>query len=206
VWMSVVLSEPAKALTKEFETLRELPSGDAAIALSRQLESAITKANMGGYVQALLTSDNTTVERVALSALARAADSSTLIELASYYGALAPERRGRILSVLEAAENPEAAAGLAAIIAADTSEKRSPLMVSALYGMANAGTMDTVQYLLGQLATDNFEYAVMALERVKSPQGVELIRSAAQGSKDVEQVPVDHLRTLQRIAEGKSRS
>ena len=66
---------------------------------------------MGDYVLSLMSTDNPSVERVAIAALARVADARTMVELASYYGSMAPEHRGRILSVREAAENPEAASG-----------------------------------------------------------------------------------------------
>ncbi len=200
-WMSVVLNAPAQALTKDFERLGKLPSGEAAITLGQQIEAAITADNAGGYIRALLSTEHPAVERAASSALARAADSQTMIELAGYYGAIEPERRGRILSVLEAAANPASTPGLAAIIAADTDEKRSPLMMSAMYGIANTGTVESVQYLLGLLSTENGEYAVMALERVHSALGVEMIRAAAAGNKDVTPAAENFQGALRRIAD-----
>lgn len=200
-WMSVVLNAPAQALTKDFERLGKLPSGEAAITLGQQIEAAITADNAGGYIRALLSTEHPAVERAAISALARAADSRTMLELAGYYGAMEPERRGRILSVLEAAANPAATPGLAAIIAADTDEKRSPLMMSAMYGIANTGTVESVQYLLGLLSTENGEYAVMALERVHSALGVEMIRAAAAGNKDVTPAADNFQGALRRIAD-----
>ena len=176
----------ANPTLREFERLSKLPAGDEAIALSKQIEAAISPQNMTSYVQALLVTENTAVERAAITALARTADAATIIELATHYGAIAAEQRGRILQVLEGAQNPEAVKGLADIATADVSEKRSPLMMSALYGIANVGTQDGVQHLLGQLSTGNAEYAVMALERVQSAQGIAMIRAAAEGSKDVQ--------------------
>ena len=200
-WATTLLNAQALSVSQQLDQLARMPDGDSAIALSRKLEAGVNAENVGGYLHALMTTSHSSVERVAIAALARAADARTMVELAGYYAALAPEHRGRILSVLEAAENPEAATGLAAIVAADTNEKRSPLMMSALYGIANTGSVDNVQYLLEQMATENAEYAVMALERVRSPQGIEMIRAAAQGSKDLAPVAADYQPALRLIAE-----
>ncbi len=180
----VPLNPQAVAAVQAFARLRDMPAGDAAIELGQQLEAGITADNIAGYVQALLTTQNRSVERAATAALARAADGAVMQELAAEYGALAPEQRGRILQVLEGAANPAAWQGLASIAASDTGEKRSPVAMSALSGVANIGTMEAVQYLLDQLTPGNADFALMALRRVHSPQGIEMIRAAAQGSKD----------------------
>jgi hypothetical protein len=195
------LNTQARAAMHEFDHLRNLAAGDAAIALGRQIEAGITADNAAGYVQALVKADNAAVERSAIAALARAADSGLILALAGQYGAMPPENRGRILQVFEAAANPAAVEGLAGIVAADTSEKRSPLVMSAMYGIANIGTMDSVQYLLGQVSRGNVDFALMALERVRTPQGIELIRAAGAGSKDADAIAPAFRPALRRIAE-----
>jgi hypothetical protein len=195
------LNAQARAAAQEFDRLHSLASGDAAIALGRQLEAAITADNAAGYVQALVKADNPAVERSAIAALARTADSGLILALAGQYDAMPPENRGRILQVFEAAANPAAVEGLAGIVAADTSDKRSPLVMSAMYGIANIGTMDSVQYLLGQVSRGNVDFALMALERVRTPQGIELIRAAGSGSKDADAIAPAFRPALRRIAE-----
>jgi hypothetical protein len=199
--LSAPLNAQARAAVQEFDRLRDLPPGDAAIELGRQIEAAITKDNVAGYVQVLLKTDHPAVERSAIAALARAADSPVMLALAGQYGAVAPESRGRILQVLEGAANPAAVEGLAAIYAADLSEKRSPLVMSALHGLANIGTMESVQYLLSQVSPGNAEYALLAMERVRTTQGIEMIRAAAEGSKDAEAIAPAFRPALRRIAE-----
>jgi folylpolyglutamate synthase/dihydropteroate synthase len=191
---------------QRFEALRSLPPGDAAIALGQQLEAGINAENAAGYVQALLQTQDPAVERAAIAALARTADGGTLQTLAAAYGSLPAENRGRILQVLEQARNPEAVSGLAGIFSADTSEKRSPLVVSALYGIANIGSMDAVSYLLTQVTNQNADYALLALERVKSPQGRAMIQGAAEGSKDAASIPSTYRPALKRLAEAGAKS
>ena len=178
------LNAQALAAVQAFARLRDLPAGDAAIELGQQLEAGITADNTAGYVQTLLTTQNRAVERAAIAALARSANGAVMQEIAAEYGALPPEQRGRILQVLEGAANPAAWQGLASIAASDTSEKRSPVVMSALSGVANIGSVEAVQYLLSQLTPGNADFALMALRRVRSAQGIEMIRAAAQGSKD----------------------
>jgi hypothetical protein len=194
------LSPAAQAVARQIDQLASLPPGDAAITLARQLETAVTPQTAPAFRDALLRATHPGVERVAISALARAADSELMIALAGDYGTLPPEARGRILQVLEAAGNPAALDGLTQIVAADTSEKRSPLVMSALYGIAHLGTMDSVGYLLSQTTTDSVDYALMALERVPTRQGVEMIRAAAAGSRGYEQISPSMRANLQRVA------
>lgn len=199
------LSPAALAVLQQFERLRSLPPGDDAIALGRQIEAAITPDNAAGYVQALLQGSGAAVERSAIAALARG-DSSVMQALAASYGALPPESRGRVLQVFENASNPAAIEGLAAVFGADASEKRSALAMSALYGIANIGNTDGVHYLLQQVTPAHADYALMALERVRSPQGVEMIRAAAAGSKDGEQIASAYRPALRRIADAAGKS
>jgi hypothetical protein len=194
------LSGPARAVAQQFEQLAAMPPGDAAIALGRQVEAAITPETAPAYRDALLNTGSSVVERSAIAALARTADSNLVVALANDYGSLPAERRGRILQVLENAGNPAALDGLSRIVAADTSEKRSPVVMSALYGAASLGTMESIDYLIRQAATPVPDYALMALERVKTRQGVELIRSAAAGSKGSEQLSESMRGNLLRIA------
>lgn len=194
------LSPAAQAVARQIEQLAGLPPGDAAITLARQLESSVTPQTAPAFREALLRATHPGVERVAISALARAADSELMVALAGDYGTLPPEARGRILQVLEAAGNPAALDGLTQIVAADTSEKRSPLVMSALYGIAHLGTMDSVGYLLRQTTTDSVDHALMALERVPTRQGVEMIRAAAAGSRGYEQISPSMRANLQRVA------
>lgn len=194
------LSPAAQAVARQIDQLAGLPPGDAAITLARQLETSVTPQTAPAFRDALLRATHPGVERVAISALARAADSELMVALAGDYGTLPPEARGRILQVLEAAGNPAALDGLTQIVAADTSEKRSPLVMSALYGIAHLGTMDSVGYLLRQTSTDSVDYALMALERVPTRQGVEMIRAAAAGSRGYEQISPSMRANLQRVA------
>lgn len=186
---------------KLFEQLASLSPGDAAIALGRRLGNAITPANTPQYVEALLSTDHPGVERAALTALSRTADSQTLIALVGRYGRTEPERRGRILQILENAANPVAFAGLTYVVDTDKSEKRSPLLVHALNGLANLGTAEATSYLIQQVATDNETFAYMALERVRDMQSREMIRSAAAGNKDSEGITPEQRQTLSRIAD-----
>ncbi len=195
-------SQPAsmQAALDDFERLRGMPAGDEAIALARRIEAGIGPGNAVAYVQALLTTDDPAVERAAAGALARGGDGAAMRSLADSYGAVQESARGRILQVLERSENPAAVEGLAAIVAADNGERRSPVTMASLYGIANSGTTDGVQYLLGQVGTDNVDYAMMALGRVTSTEGVAMIAAAAQGNKDAQGLPDGLLQALGRIA------
>ena len=197
---AAALSPQAATALKALNQLRSLPPGDTAIELGRQLEAGITPENAAGYVQALLQTQSPAVERAATAALSRTANSELMRELASAYGTVPAEQRGRILQVLEAASSPEALQGLVGIATTDNSEKRSPVVVSALAGIANIGDMDSVEYLLSQVTPANGDYALMALKRVKSAQGIEMIRAAGTGSKDADNIPADYLPVLLRIA------
>lgn len=196
----------ADGVLRDFDRLRVMQPGNDAIALAQQLEAAITPGNTDVYVQALLATDHPAIERVVITALARTADAGVMLTLAGHYGSTTDVARGRILQVLEAAENPAATSGLSAIVTAETSEKRSPVMMSAMYGIANTGSVDSVHYLLQQLNTANAEYSVMALERVRSSQGIEMIRQAAEGSKDGQDLAPSLGPALRRIVESSSRS
>jgi hypothetical protein len=187
-------------MARQIDQLASLPPGDDAIAQGRQLAAAATPATAPAFREALLSTTNPAVERIAIAALARTADSALVQALANDYGELPAEQRGRVLQVLEGAANPAALEGLSQIVAADTSEKRSPLVMSALYGIASLGTMESVDYLLRQSATDAGDYALMAMERVHTRQGVELIRAAAAGSKGHEQLTPSLRSNLNRIA------
>lgn len=200
------LSPQARAALQQFDQLRDMVPGDAAIALGRQLEAGINADNAAGYLQALLKADNPAVERAAIGALGRTADSAMVLALAGEYHELPPEQRGRILQTLEAAANPAAIDGLASIVAADTTEKRSALVMSAMYGIANIGTMDSVRYLLAQVTPGKADFALMALERVHSAQGIEMIRAAGDGSKDADGMAPAFRASLTRIAEAAGKS
>jgi hypothetical protein len=200
----VALTPAAQAALQQFERLRGLPAGDASIALGRQLEAGITADNAEGYLQALLTATSAAEARAAGAAISRVGDSNLMRRMAGLYGSLQPEQRGRVLQVLEQARNPAAIEGLTSLFLADTSEKRSPLVMSALIGVANIGTMESVQVLLKQVTPANADYALLALDRVTSKQGIEMIRAAANGSKDAQSIPPHYLPALKRIAQGKS--
>ncbi|MEP7295386.1 MAG: hypothetical protein ABI702_04300 [Burkholderiales bacterium] len=202
----VPLNAQARAVLQQFDQLRNMVPGDAAVALGRQLEAGITTENAAGYVQALLKADTPAVERSAMAALAHTADSGQLLALAGEYSVLPPENRGRILQTLESAANPAAVEGLTSIVAADKTEKRSALVMSAMYGIANIGTMDSVKYLLGQVTPGKADFALMALERVRTPQGIEMIRAAGAGSKDADAISPAFRPALTRIAEAAGRS
>lgn len=197
----VPMSPQAVASQQAFERLRGMPSGDAAVELTRQLEAGLTPENAPAYVQALLQTNHPAVERAAISAIAQHGDGALLQALAGSYGKLGEEQRGRILRVLESAANPQALDGLSDIVAADQSEKRSPVMMSAMYGMAHMGTPESVGKLLSLVTVRDADYALMALERVRNPQGVEMIRAASEGSKDAEGIPPQYWPSLKRIAQ-----
>ena len=198
---AVPLNAAAQATLNQLNQLSQLPAGDAAIVLAQQLERGLTPDNAAGYVRALMSTTNPMAERAAMAALARSADSGVMRTLAADYGTLAPEQRGRVLQVFENAANPEALQGLTEVFAADTSEKRSALVMSALVGVAHIGTMESVQFLLSQVTPANADYAFVALGRVQSPQGVEMIRAAASGSKDAAGIDARYLPALKRLAE-----
>ncbi|MBP8270693.1 MAG: hypothetical protein KAX42_02365 [Sphaerotilus sp.] len=205
---SAPLSAAALGMVRQIDRLSALPPGDDAITLGQQLVASATPANAPAFRDALLRTSSPAIERVAIAALARTADSAVMQDLARAYGDLPAEQRGRVLQVLEGAANPAALEGLTRIVEADTSEKRSPLTMSALYGLASLGTMDSVDYLLRQTTTDTIDHALMAMERVRTRQGVELIRAAAAGSsKDHAQLSPSlrgHLGRIARLAEAQT--
>ena len=194
------LSAAARDMARELDRLTALPPGDQAIAVGQHLAATATPAQAPAFLEALLRTTDPAVERVAIAALVRTADSAVVQDLAGAYGTLPAEQRGRVLQVLEGVSHPAALDGLTRVIAADTGERRSPVTMSALYGVASVGTMDSVDYLLRQTRTDNLDLALMAMERVRTRQGVELIRAAAAGSKGHEQIDPSLRPHLSRIA------
>ena len=178
------MSPAAQEMAREIDRLGALPQGDQAIAIGQQLAATATPAQAPAFLDALLKTSDPAIERVAIAALLRTADGAVVQALAQAYGDLPAEHRGRVLQVLEGVSHPAALDGLTRVIASDTGERRSPVTMSALYGVASVGTMDSVDYLLRQTATDNIDLAMMAMERVRTRQGVEMIRAAANGSKD----------------------
>lgn len=192
------------AITRSLERLAAMPPGDPAIALGRRLELSITPKNARAFVDALLGVDHPAVERAAHAALALAVDSEVLTELVGRYDATPQPRRGRILELLEDMESPAATRSLIETVARDTAEKRSPLLVSAMRGLARIGTAESVGYLIGQVATDNEAYALMALEHVRTEQAREMIRAASVGNKDSAGLAPEILATLARIAAAKA--
>lgn len=187
------------AITRQFEELAKLPPGDSAIALGQRIEEAITPANKTAYMDALLTTDHSAVERTASGALSRSADASAIMDLVRRYGSTPEDRRGRILQVMENAQNPLAAPGLIEVVQTDTSEKRSPLLTSAMNGLAGLATTESITFLIRQVATENETFALMALGRVTNDQAKEIIRGAAGGNKDSEGIPPELLAALGRI-------
>jgi hypothetical protein len=202
------LSAAARDMASELDRLTALPPGDQAIAVGQHLAATATPAQAPAFLEALLRTTDPAVERVAIAALVRTADSAVVQDLAGAYGTLPAEQRGRVLQVLEGVSHPAALDGLTRVIAADTGERRSPVTMSALYGVASVGTMDSVDYLLQQTRTDNLDLALMAMERVRTRQGVELIRAAAAGSKGHEQLDPSlrpHLGRIASLAEAQLR-
>ena len=202
------LSAAARDMARELDRLTALPPGDQAIAVGQHLAATATPAQAPAFLEALLRTTDPAVERVAIAALVRTADSAVVQDLAGAYGTLPAEQRGRVLQVLEGVSHPAALDGLTRVIAADTGERRSPVTMSALYGGASVGTMDSVDYLLQQTRTDNLDLALMAMERVRTRQGVELIRAAAAGSKGHEQLDPSlrpHLGRIASLAEAQLR-
>lgn len=199
--VALTLGPDARAAAQQLRQLAALPAGDAAIALGRQLEAGITAANLAAYVDALLNLDGPTGDRTAVSALARVANSDLVQTLADAYGSLPAERRGRILQVLENSANPDAMAGLEAVIARETDERGSPLMASAMVGMAHLGTQPAVERLITQVSGPNDAQALNALQRVATRQGVELLRTAAAGGKGYEALTANQRATFGRVAD-----
>lgn len=187
------------AITRQFEALAKLPPGDQAVALGQQIEASITPANTAAYIDALLTTDHPAVERTAHGALGRSADAGTIMDLVRRYGSTPEDRRGRILQVMENAQNPLAAPGLIEVVQTDTSEKRSPLLTSAMNGLAGIANTESITFLIRQVATENETFALMALGRVTNEQGREIIRGAAGGNKDSEGIPPELLAALGRL-------
>lgn len=202
------MSTAARDMASELDRLTALPPGDQAIAIGQHLAATATPAQAPAFLDALLRTTDPAVERVAIAALVRTADSAVVQDLARAYGGLPAEQRGRVLQVLEGVSHPAALDGLTRVIAADTGERRSPVTMSALYGVASVGTMDSVDYLLQQTRTDNLDLALMAMERVRTRQGVEMIRAAAAGSKGHEQIDPSvrpHLGRIASLAEAQLR-
>lgn len=189
-----------QAAVQQFQQLKTLPPGDAAIALAQQIEAGIEPGNAMAYMDALFNGQGAEVERAAIKALARAGDASVMQAVAAAYGLLPVERRGRILQVLETAGNPAAISGLQAIVAEDVGERRSPLVASAMVGMAHIGTADAIEQLMAQASGPNDAYALNALQRLNTRQGVELLRTAAAGDKGYEALPPNLRATFGRVA------
>jgi hypothetical protein len=194
---SVAHSSPAQV--DLFAQLAALPAGAESVTLTQQLESGITAQNAGQYVQALLSTEHPGILRASHAALARTADSGTISQLAQSYGQIPEERRGRVLQVLEQAQNPAAYQGLVDTVRADTSEKRSPILVSAMLGLANVGSRESVSYLMSQLTGPNEFFAAQALRQVNSTQGLDLMQAAAAGNKDGEALGAHGRQLLQEI-------
>ncbi len=199
--VALPLGPEARETAQQFRQLAALPAGDAAIALSRQLEAGIGAANLAAYVDALLHLDGPAGDRTAVGALARVANSDVVQMLADAYGSLPAERRGRVLQVIENAANPDALAGLEAIVARDTSERGSPLLASALVGMAHLGTQPSIERLITQASGADDAQALNALQRVTTRQGVELLRAAAAGGKGYEALTANQRATFGRVAD-----
>jgi hypothetical protein len=197
----LTLGPEAREVAQQFRQLATLPAGDAAIALSRQLEAGISSANLTGYVDALLNLDGPAGDRTAVGALARVANSDVVQMLADAYGSLPAERRGRILQVLENAANPDAMAGLEAIVARQTDERGSPMGASALVGLAHLGTQPSIERLITHASGPNDAQALTALQRVTTRQGVELLRTAAAGGKGYEALTANQRATFGRVAD-----
>ncbi|NRT57906.1 hypothetical protein [Sphaerotilus uruguayifluvii] len=194
------LPAPAQAAAREIERLAALPAGDEAIALARRLEDGADAASLPAWRLALLGSSSAAIERSAVTVLARLADAETIAALGQDYGRLPPERRGRILQVLENASRPEALDGLVRIAEGDSDEKRSALSMSAMHGLAHLGTMDATDYLLQQVRTPVIDHALMALAGVGTRQGVEMMRAAADGSRGFESLDAGTRQALRRTA------
>jgi hypothetical protein len=195
------LSAQAREVAQQIRQLAALPPGDAAIALSRQLEAGIDADNLPAYVDALLNVNGPAGDRLAVSALARVANSDVMQMMRDAYGSLPADRRGRILQVLENAANPDAMAGLEAIVARETDERGSPLSASALVGLAHLGTQASIERLIAQVSGPNEAQALNALQRVSTRQGIELLRTAAAGGKGYEGLSVNLRATFGRVAD-----
>jgi hypothetical protein len=185
----------ATGTADHFAQLAALPAGPEAVALTQQVEAGMTPENADAYVQALLTTEHPAVERATMGALARSADSRVINQLAQSYGRIPEAKRGRILQTLEQAQNPSAFNGLVQTVRSDTSEKRSPILVAAMLGLANVGTHESVSYLLSQIPTENEFFAIQALGRITSEEGMDILRGAAQGNKDSDSLG-DHGRRI----------
>lgn len=194
------------ALEAQIAQLAALPPSDDAITLGHRLLATATPETASVWRDALLHAQHPAVERIAIAALARTADSAVVQDLARAYTSMPAEQRGRVLQVLETADNPAALEGLVRTVATDRGERRSALAVSALYGMASLGTVAAIDHLLQQAATDDVDFALMALERVRTRQAVEQIRAAADGSKDHTRLSASvrgHLRRIASTAEAR---
>jgi hypothetical protein len=167
-----------------FAQLEALAAGPEAIALTQKIEAGITPENTPQYVAAFLSTQNAAVERATSAALARTADSATVSSITSAYGNIPEQSRGRILTFLESVQNPAAYQGLIQTVKADTSEKGSPILGSAMHGMANLGTNESVAWLLSQLNGDREFFALQSLSRVQSPAGRATMEGAVAGNKD----------------------
>jgi hypothetical protein len=181
-----------------FAQLDALPAGPDAVALTQQLEQSITSDNVDQYVSALITSENIAVARGALAALARTADAATVGKVVAQFGTASEQGRGRILQFLEQVQNPAAYAGLVQTVRSDTSEKGSPILGSAMAGLANLGNQESVGYLLSQLPTQNEFFVLRALERLQNPEGRRILEGALQpGNKDGAGLDADRRRMLE---------
>ena len=115
-------------------------------------------------------------------------------------------RAGRAESVCASAApavraSAAAISRLEAVVARETDERGSPLMASAMVGLAHLGTQPAVERLITQASGPNDAQALNALQRVATRQGVELLRSAAAGGKGYEALTANQRATFGRVAD-----
>jgi hypothetical protein len=167
-----------------FAKLAAVPAGAEAVALTQKLEAAIAPENVDQYISALVTTDHVAIQRATHAALTRTADSAAVTKLAAQFGTATEQGRGRILQCLEQLQNPAAYAGLVSTVRADTSEKGSPILGSAMFGLANIGSQEAAVFILSQVSTQNEFFALRALERLESPDARRVVEGALAGNKD----------------------
>jgi hypothetical protein len=167
-----------------FAKLAAAPAGAEAIALTQKLDAAITAENVDQYIAALVTTDHIAIERATHAALSRTADSAAVTKLAAQFGTATEQGRGRILQCLEQLQNPAAYAGLVSTVRADTSEKGSPILGSAMFGLASIGSPEAAAFIVSQVPTQNEFFALKALERLSTPDARRVVEGALAGNKD----------------------
>lgn len=157
----------------------------------RQVGDAITAVSNPAAAPFLLSqllsgdADEAAVD-VMQRALANLADPALLATLAADYAAAADAAvKARLADTVRHVQNPTCAPALAELLQAGKGDCSDPLVAAAADTLAMVGTPAAVQALIGQLTvpeTTDTSGLLAALSRVRNPDALPVLKSAALGS------------------------